>query len=100
MDRDHWTFGVGCVALSKPRKHHLLQRYPTFHSRRICPGIVLAEKEVFLGIAYMLWAFKISPVPGDPIDLNEYDGLSGRSPVPFRVILTPRDTFVQKVLGV
>ena len=48
----------------------------------------------------MLWTFKIESVPGDPIDLKEYDGLSGRSPVPFRVMLTPRDTFVQNVLGV
>ena len=101
MDRDHWTFGVGCVASSKPREClFFLPHCPTSRSRRICPGIVLAEKEVFLGISCMLWAFKIDPVPGDPIDLKEYDGVSGRSPVPFRVLLTPRDTFVQKVLGV
>ena len=80
--------------------HCFLQRCSLPRRRRICPGIVLAEKEIFLGIAYMLWAFKIDPVPGDPIDLKEYDGLSGRSPVPFRVKLTPRGTFVQKVLGV
>ncbi|KAI1788186.1 hypothetical protein LXA43DRAFT_1097520 [Ganoderma leucocontextum] len=39
MKRDHWSFGIG---------------------RRICLGVVLAEKEIFLGLAHMLWAFKRS----------------------------------------
>ncbi|KAI0364881.1 cytochrome P450 [Pilatotrama ljubarskyi] len=77
MERDHWAFGIG---------------------RRFCPGVILAEKEVFLGLAHMLWAFNIEPVPGDPIDLKEYDGVSGRSPVPFRVRLTPRDANVAEVI--
>nr|VWP01747.1 Uncharacterized protein [Ganoderma boninense] len=78
MERDHWSFGIG---------------------RRVCPGVILAEKEVFLGLAHMLWAFKISPIPGVPIDLKEYDGVSGRSPVPFVVRLTPRDASVAEVLN-
>ncbi len=65
--------------------------------RRICPGIALAEKEIFLGVVHMLWAFKIETIPGEPIDMNEYDGVSGRSPVPFRVRLTPRDPAVLEV---
>ena len=48
---------------------------------------------------HMLWAFKIEPIPGVPIDLKEYDGVSGRSPVPFIVRLTPRDSSVAEVLG-
>ena len=67
--------------------------------RRVCPGIILAEKEIFLGLVHMLWAFKIEPIPGVPIDLREYDGVSGRSPVPFIVRLTPRDSSVAEVLG-
>ncbi|PIL23591.1 cytochrome P450 [Ganoderma sinense ZZ0214-1] len=78
MERDHWSFGIG---------------------RRICPGVILAEREVFLGLAHMLWAFKIAPIPGVPIDLKEYDGVSGCSPVPFVVRLTPRDASVAEVLG-
>ncbi|KAK4941895.1 hypothetical protein LTR10_018225 [Elasticomyces elasticus] len=34
--RDHFTFGAG---------------------RRVCPGLNIAERSLFLGIAYMLWAF-------------------------------------------
>ncbi|KAI0707484.1 cytochrome P450 [Cerioporus squamosus] len=79
MDRDHWSFGIG---------------------RRICPAVILAEKEIFLGLAHMLWAFSIEPVPCEPIDLTEYDGVSGRSPVPFRVKLFPRDSNVVEAIAV
>ncbi len=47
----------------------------------------------------MLWAFNMVEIPGEPIDLKEYDGLSGRSPVPFRIKLVPRHGNVAKVLG-
>ena len=52
--------------------------------------MLLTEKEVFLAISRILWAFSMTELPEEPIDLKEYDGLSGRSPVPFRVTLTPR----------
>ncbi|KAF9517510.1 hypothetical protein BS47DRAFT_1290846 [Hydnum rufescens UP504] len=76
-ERDHWTFGAG---------------------RRICPAITVAEHELWLAISRMLWAFKMEQVPGEPIDLKEYDGLSGRSPVPFRIQMIPRDHLVAEVL--
>ncbi|KAF9524744.1 cytochrome P450 [Crepidotus variabilis] len=78
-ERDHWMFGVG---------------------RRICPGMWVAEREIWLAIARMLWAFTFDRIPGEPIDLKEYDGLSGRSPVPFRIKMTPRHENVAKVLSV
>ena len=59
----------------------------------------VAEREVFLAIARMLWAFKMDEIPGEPVDLKEYDGLSGRSPVPFRIKITPRHDQVETVLG-
>ncbi len=99
-DRDHWSFGVGYVAhiqsacTSAPALKLLLTR------RRICPGVILAEKEIFLGLAHMLWAFNLEPAPGEPIDLKEYDGVSGRSPVPFRVTLIPRDSSVSEAFVV
>ena len=60
----------------------------------------VAEREVFLAIARMLWAFKMEEIPGEPIDLKEYDGLSGRSPVPFRIKTIPRDDNFAKALSV
>ncbi|KAI0794374.1 cytochrome P450 [Fomes fomentarius] len=78
MERDHWMFGAG---------------------RRICPGMALAEREIFLAVSHLLWAFKIEELPDEPIDLKEYDGLSGRSPVPNRIQLTPRDNHVETILS-
>ncbi|KAJ7607948.1 cytochrome P450 [Roridomyces roridus] len=77
-ERDHWMFGAG---------------------RRICPGMIVAEREIWLTISRMLWAFTMEALPNEPIDLKEYDGLSGRSPVPFRVNLIPRDNKVAQVLA-
>lgn len=67
--------------------------------RRICPGMVVAEREIWLAISRMLWAFEMVEIPKKEIDLNEYDGLSGRSPVPFEIMLKPRHDGVAKILG-
>jgi hypothetical protein len=50
----------------------------------------VAEREIWPTISRMLWAFDMTQVAGKPIDLYEYDGLSGRSPVAFEVTLRPR----------
>jgi hypothetical protein len=68
------------------------------HRRRICPGMIVAEREIWLTISRMLWAFNMVEIPEEPIDLNEYDGLSGRSPVPFRVRFVPRHANVALAL--
>ena len=70
----------------------------TFSRRRICPDITVAECEMWLTVSRMLWAFDMSEVPGEPINLEEYDGLSGRSPMPFLITLKPRHVEVEKVL--
>ena len=59
----------------------------------------MAEQEIFLAVAHMLWAFEMQQLPDEPIDLKEYDGLSGRSPVPFRIKMIPRDERVAEVIG-
>ncbi|KYG42455.1 hypothetical protein M433DRAFT_545453 [Acidomyces richmondensis BFW] len=51
--RDHFTFGAG---------------------RRICPGIHVAERGLFLGISRIPWAFDINPAEnkrGEPIILDQ-----------------------------
>jgi hypothetical protein len=67
-------------------------------SRRICPGIHIAERELWLAISRLLWAYEIRSVPDEPISLEEYDGESGRTPVPYRVTFTPRHDRVQMLL--
>ncbi len=60
--------------------------------------MIVAEREIWLTISRMIWAFEMDQLPDYPIDLKEYDGLSGRSPVPFKVLLKPRHSNVAKVL--
>lgn len=35
------------------------------HRRRICPGIHLAEKEIFLAVVQILWAFHVEALSGE-----------------------------------
>ncbi|KIK59012.1 hypothetical protein GYMLUDRAFT_1005514 [Collybiopsis luxurians FD-317 M1] len=53
MDRDHWAFGAG-----------------------ICPGIHVAERELWLAISQLLWSFNFHALPDEPISLEEYEDLS------------------------
>ena len=66
--------------------------------RRICAGMLVAEREIWLTISRMLWAFEMIKIPDKPIDLAEYDGKSGRSPLPFQIRLKPRFKGVKQVL--
>ena len=52
-------------------------------SRRICPGIYLAERELWLAISRLLWAYDIRSLPDEPISLEEYNGEHGRAPLPY-----------------
>lgn len=61
--------------------------------------MIVAEREIWLVISRMLWAFNMREIPGQRIDLKEYDGLSGRSPVPFQIMLEPRHENVGRVLS-
>ena len=48
----------------------------------ICFRMIVAEREIWLTISRMLWAFFRRELPDELINLKEYDGLLGRSPVP------------------
>ena len=56
----------------------------------------VAEQELWLAISRLLWAYDIqSP---SAISLEGYVGESGRTPLPYRVTLTPRHDRVQILL--
>ncbi|CCO31959.1 Steroid 17-alpha-hydroxylase/17,20 lyase [Rhizoctonia solani AG-1 IB] len=69
--RDHFAFGAG---------------------RRICPGIQIAEQDMFLALSRLLWAFDFSPPPRTQIDTDQsaFFGETVRRPKPFQVVITPR----------
>jgi cytochrome P450 len=67
-DRDHWTFGAG---------------------RRLCPGIHVAERTLFLAMARILWAFNIGKAEdasGNDIDIvqDEVTQSIAARPLPFK----------------
>ena len=72
---DHYTYGSG---------------------RRICPGIHLAERNMFRIIAKILWGFnierEINPATGEPfpIDNDAYNPGILQAPLPFKAKITPR----------
>lgn len=73
--RDHYTFGAG---------------------RRVCPGLNIAERSLFLGIAYMLWAFSFEhavDANGEKIPVSTEAVTQGIvcRPKPFPLKLVQRD---------
>ncbi|KAH7012853.1 cytochrome P450 [Ilyonectria destructans] len=72
--RDNWTFGAG---------------------RRICPGIHVAERTLFLAVVRLLWAFQIDKARGPDgeeiqVDRDEVTQSIAARPVPFRCSIKPR----------
>lgn len=53
--RDHYGYGAG---------------------RRICPGIHLAERNLFIGVAKLLWAFEFHEPPNSSSDISPITGAS------------------------
>ncbi|KAJ7836881.1 cytochrome P450 [Mycena olivaceomarginata] len=76
--RDHWTFGAG---------------------RRICPGMAVAERELFLAVSRILWTFTVHEHPDEPIHLDAYRGNAARTPLAYRVRFEPRHDKVHTMLA-
>lgn len=85
MNRDHYIYGSG---------------------RRICPGIHLAEREMFLGTAKLLWGFNFQQQRDEngrliPIDTDPITGYTEGflvSPKPFACSVTPRSKVREEVI--
>ncbi|KAF8688683.1 Cytochrome P450, partial [Rhizoctonia solani] len=71
--RDHFAFGAG---------------------RRMCPGIQIAEQDMFIAFSRLLWAFEFSAPPGAQVntDQSAFFGETVRRPKPFEVVITPRSS--------
>lgn len=69
--RDHFAFGAG---------------------RRSCPGVQLAEQDIFLALSRLLWAFEFSAPPGTMINVEQsaWVGETVRHPKRFPLVITPR----------
>jgi hypothetical protein len=91
-----------CIAARAGRlpSHTLTFYFQTRRSRRLCSGIHLAERQLWLAVSQLLWAFDIRSLPDEPISVEGYNGESARKTKPFRVTLTPRHDRVQALLEV
>ncbi|KIX97064.1 uncharacterized protein Z520_07178 [Fonsecaea multimorphosa CBS 102226] len=64
--------------------------------RRLCQGMHIAERSLFLGVSRMLWGFDFSlPLDenGQPITIPDIDDLRGGAaitPAPFEAVIKPR----------
>ena len=59
----------------------------------------MVERSLRLAVSRLLWCFEIRPLPGEPICLDDWEGTSGRTPMPFRVRLEPRHENVASLLS-
>ncbi|KAF5358609.1 hypothetical protein D9758_007690 [Tetrapyrgos nigripes] len=60
---------------------------------RVCPGRLLADVSLFITAAMMLFAFDISPLPGEPPVYESLPGIISRVR-PFKCRITPRKDIV------
>lgn len=81
-----------------------LHHYGYGAGRRVCPGVHLAERNMWRITAKLLWAFNIyepiDPVTKKtiPLDENAYNSCILVSPLPFKVRVVPRsDKHLQAV---
>lgn len=68
-NRDHYGYGSG---------------------RRMCPGIHLAERNMWRIAAKLIWAFDIEELKEQPLDVDAYTSSILVSPLPFQVSVNPR----------
>ena len=77
-ERDQFTFGAG---------------------RRSCPGIHVAERSLFLGIARLLWAFDFAPLDKEnPPDASKLTQGFVCMPEPYDARITPRSNERAKII--
>lgn len=69
--RDHFAFGAG---------------------RRSCPGVQLAEQDIFIALSRLLWAFEFSAPPGTEVNVAQsaFVGETVRHPKEFPLVIKPR----------
>ncbi|KII86174.1 hypothetical protein PLICRDRAFT_114554 [Plicaturopsis crispa FD-325 SS-3] len=75
-------------------KNGQVQEDPKFYNfgfgRRVCPGLHLANRSLFLNTAMILWAFHISQDPAHPIDTYATSDGSNVHPDKFAANFVPR----------
>ena len=59
-------------------------------THRICPGLHVANRSIFINTAYVLWAFRLSENPAAPIDSFAFSDTANMHALPFDLIFETR----------
>ena len=87
---DHTTLYQSAIGDTKKRDNFVFGA-----GRRLCQGIHIAERSLFLGVSRLLWAFNFSPAKDDsgrPIQYDIEDLVGGITiqPNDFPAVIAPR----------
>ncbi|KAF9231520.1 cytochrome P450 [Melanogaster broomeanus] len=65
--------------------------FPTYgFGRRVCPGLHLASRSLYINAALLLWSFRITERPDAPIDVDSFTDTFLPRSTPFEVEFVPR----------
>jgi len=88
-NRGKSAFHVICSSSWSPILH-FIDHYGYGSGRRMCPGIHLAERNMWRIASKLIWAFEIREDPASPLDVDAYTSSVLVSPLPFKVSVKPR----------
>ncbi|KAF9235333.1 cytochrome P450 [Melanogaster broomeanus] len=99
----HWAISRDPVAFPDPEKFDPqrwldpngqlrtdLRFYTYGFGRRVCPGLHLANRSLYITLALLLWSFRIAERPDMPIDVDAFTDTFVAFSAPFEVDFVPR----------
>ncbi|KAF8839514.1 cytochrome P450 [Paxillus ammoniavirescens] len=99
----HWAISRDPIAFPDPETFDPLRwldsagqlrtdmRFFTYgFGRRVCPGLHVANRSLYINFALLMWSFRIMERPDAPIDVNAFTDVAVSRPVPFEVEFVPR----------
>ncbi|KAJ9102651.1 hypothetical protein QFC19_004760 [Naganishia cerealis] len=66
--------------------------------RRICPGMYIADRSMFITFTRLLWCFNFAEDSQHPIDVDAFSEGFSSHPLHFKTGITPRGPWVEDVL--
>ncbi|KAJ7627632.1 cytochrome P450 [Mycena polygramma] len=101
---NHWSIALDPVVFPDPERfdpqrwmspdgsaiREDLKVFQFGFGRRVCPGLHVANKSLFINTALLLWAFRISQDSNKPIDTLAFTNTANTHPLPFSVCFEPR----------
>jgi len=57
---------------------------------RVCPGLHVANRSIFINTAFILWAFRVSENPAVPIDSLAFSDTANIHAMPFELVFESR----------